>query len=83
MREVFRSNDLVRLSFMEAVLNDADVCVLIMDQFASAVDGSIGALPRRLMVADDDYESAHEIIANLEAEMDRMENPITKGPSAR
>lgn len=79
MRELLRSNDLVRLSFMEAVLIDADVCVLVMDQFTSAVEGSIGALPRRLMVADDDFDRAHEIISNLE--MDKMENPFLNGPS--
>lgn len=74
MRELIRSNDLVRLSFIEAVLNDADVDVLLMDQFTSAVEGSIGALPRRLMVTDEDYLRAKDIVSNLKIE--DMENPI-------
>ena len=75
MRELLRSNDLVRLSFLEAVLNDADVGVLVMDQFTSAVEGSIGALPRRLMVVDEDYDRAREILSNIR--MDDMENPFS------
>lgn len=74
MREVLRSNDLVRLSFLEAVLVEADVHVLIMDQFTSAAEGSIGALPRRLMVPDDDYDRAREILLKLETEA--IENPF-------
>src|SRR3954462_5600853 len=55
MREVLRSNDPVRLSWLVALLTDAGIAAVVFDNHMSILDGSIGALPRRLMVADDDH----------------------------
>ncbi len=68
MRELLRSNDLVRLSFIEAVLSDAGIDVLVMDHFTSAVEGSIGALPRRVMVDEDELDRARTLVAAMEDE---------------
>ncbi|MEQ9489231.1 MAG: DUF2007 domain-containing protein [Alphaproteobacteria bacterium] len=81
MRELLRSNDLVRLSFIEAVLADAGIDSLLMDHFTSAVEGSIGALPRRLMVPDDDFDRAQRLIEDLEDEA--SDNPLFTGPADR
>ncbi len=62
MVELLRSNDLVFLSWATAVLQDAGVEVLVMDQHMSVLEGSIGALPRRLMVIDDDAEPARQAL---------------------
>ena len=36
---------------------------LILDQYTSIVEGSIGAIQRRLMVADEDLDAARAILA--------------------
>ena len=55
MRVVATSNDPVRLSFLTALLADAGIRAILLDQHMSAVEGSIGAIPRRLMVEDADF----------------------------
>ncbi len=62
MREILRSNDLVLLSFAGHVLNEAGIEHMIFDGHASAVEGSIGALPRRLMVSSRDFETARRVL---------------------
>jgi len=63
MRELLRTNDLVRLSFLEAVLRDSGIELLVLDQHTSLVEGSVGAIPRRLMVQDSDYRRARLVLA--------------------
>ncbi len=62
MQVLTRTNDPVQLSFLLALLRDAGIPALVLDEHASAMDGSIGAVPRRLMVADDDLEEARALL---------------------
>lgn len=62
MRVVAMSNDPVRLSFLTALLADAGIGSVLLDQHMSAVEGSIGAIPRRLMVAEADYSRAQRVL---------------------
>jgi hypothetical protein len=62
MIELVRTNDAVFLSWLRAVLADAGIEVFVFDQFTSAVEGSIGALPRRVMVHEDDFHQAQRIM---------------------
>lgn len=62
MKELLRSNDLVLLSWAESLLGDAGIGSIVLDTHTSAVEGSIGAIPRRLMVGDDDFERAKRLI---------------------
>ncbi len=62
MRTLTRSNDLVRLSFLRALLRDAGIESVLLDQNASAVEGSIGAVPRRLMVRAEDHAGARRVL---------------------
>ncbi|MBN8889484.1 MAG: hypothetical protein ABS99_07270 [Acetobacteraceae bacterium SCN 69-10] len=62
MRVIVVSNDPVRLSFLVALLRDAAIGCTVLDAHASAVEGSIGAIPRRLMVADDDEAQARRVL---------------------
>lgn len=62
MREVVRSNDPVRLSFLTALLAESGIEAVMMDLHASIMEGSIGALERRLMVLDEDYERARALL---------------------
>ncbi len=63
MRVLAITNDPVRLSFLTALLADAGITAVTLDVHASAIEGSIGAIPRRLMVAADDEVRARRILA--------------------
>jgi hypothetical protein len=58
MRELTRSNDPVRLSWLRALLADIGVESYVFDSHTASVEGSINAISRRLMVADDDFTQA-------------------------
>lgn len=62
MKELIRSNDPVRLSFLTALLADAGIGALLLDTHSSIMQGSIGILEQRLMVADDDLEPARRLL---------------------
>jgi len=62
MRELMRTNDPVLLNFVENLLSDAGIGTVILDANMSIMEGSIGMLPRRLMVADDHEPSARRIL---------------------
>ena len=64
--KLLRTNNFVYLSFAQAVLKDAGVDVLVFDSHMSVMEGSLGVLPRRLMVADDDLARARKILADAE-----------------
>lgn len=66
MRTLAQSNDLVRLSFLAALLRDAGIESVLLDAHVSAVEGSIGAIPRRLAVLDEDERQARRILAEAE-----------------
>ena len=62
MIELLRTNDLVLLTFASHVLNEAGIAHVIFDSHMSAVEGSIGILPRRLMVGADDLAAARQVL---------------------
>jgi hypothetical protein len=55
MHVLLVTNDLVRLSFLTCLLRDAGIESVVLDHQVSAMEGSIGAIPRRLVVAQDDF----------------------------
>lgn len=63
MRVLAISNDPVRLSFLTALLADAGIPAIVLDAHMSAVEGSIGAIPRRLVVAAQDESRARRVLA--------------------
>lgn len=62
MKEVTRSNDLVFLSWARTFLADSGISTLVLDGHASVIEGSVGAIQRRLMVPDDDFERAAALL---------------------
>jgi len=68
MKELLRTNDPVRLSWLRALLKDSGVDSLVFDDHTSLVEGSISAIPRRLMVAERDYSRACALLATFDAE---------------
>lgn len=67
MRELLRTNDLVRLSWVQALLADAGIVSLVLDQHTSLVEGSIGAIQRRLMVDERNHGRAKNLITEADA----------------
>lgn len=64
MIELVRTNDPVIISFVEALMRDAGIPVLVADRNMSVLEGSIGILPRRVLVAQDDLDRARRILAD-------------------
>ena len=62
MVELFRSNNPVLLSWSLALLKDAAIEAVVLDGHMSVLEGSVGALPRRLMVAAADAVLARQIL---------------------
>ena len=62
MKEIIRTNDAVIISFVQSLLKDAGIGCFIADQNMSVLDGSIGILPRRVMVVDEDVNAARRIL---------------------
>ena len=64
MRELLKTNDPVALSYASALLEDAGIMAVILDENMSILEGSLGILPRRLMVDADLFERARRILSD-------------------
>ena len=64
MKELLRTNDLVKLSWLKALLADSGIEVVVLDNHTSVLEGSALAIPRRLAVIDDDLPRARRILAD-------------------
>jgi hypothetical protein len=62
MREIIRTNDVIVLSFAEALLNDAGLAPLIADANMSVLEGSIGVFPRRVLVPEAAWADARRVL---------------------
>lgn len=58
MKQLLRTTDPTELAFAQALLQGEGIAVFEMDVNMSVLEGSIGILPRRLMVADRDHADA-------------------------
>jgi hypothetical protein len=62
MKELLRSTDPTVIAFASALLSGEDIEVFVMDVHMSVLEGSIGVLPRRMMVRDEDLTAAERVI---------------------
>jgi len=62
MHILVKSNNPIRLGFLQALRSDAGIESVLLDQHISAVEGGIGAFPRRLAVRDEDAAEAQRIL---------------------
>lgn len=58
MRELVQTTDPILVSFIEVLLKDHGILASVFDVNMSVLEGSIGILPRRILVADDDWHRA-------------------------
>jgi hypothetical protein len=64
MKEILRTNDAVLLSAIGALLDGAKIAHLVLDQNMSVLEGSLGILPRRVLVADEDVAPARRLLTD-------------------
>lgn len=64
MKELLRTTDPTIVAFATAILEAEDIAVFAMDVHMSVLEGSIGILPRRLMVHPRDHFTARAILAD-------------------
>ncbi len=71
MEELLRTNDLVLISFADALLKEAGIASMVVDTNMSVIEGSLGVLPRRMLVSDDDLDRARALLqeAGIGAEL--------------
>ena len=62
MRELVRTNDPVLVSAVEALLDGAGIEHLVLVRNMSVLEGSIGILPRRILVPDDRFAQARRLL---------------------
>lgn len=62
MKEVLRTNDPTVIAFATALLEGEGIGCFSFDVHMSVLEGSIGILPRRLMVADRDAFRARAVL---------------------
>jgi len=57
-----RTNDMVLISFVDALLSEAKIHHLVVDQNMSVLEGSLGVLPRRVLVERDRMDDARRVV---------------------
>jgi hypothetical protein len=64
VRELIRTNDAVLISAIEALLGAAHIAHVVVDQNMSVLEGSIGIIPRRILVGEDQIDAARRLLAD-------------------
>lgn len=62
MRELLRTNDPTTVAFATALLGGEGIDCFPVDLNMSVLEGSLGILPQRILVHDDDLEDAREVM---------------------
>jgi Putative prokaryotic signal transducing protein len=64
LQELVRTNDLVLISAVGALLDGANIHHVVLDQNMSIVEGSLGLLQRRILVNDEDNRAARQLLTD-------------------
>ena len=64
MREIVRTNDAVLITAIEALLTGANIHHVVLDRYMSVLEGSLGMLPRRILVEDDQVGRARQLLTD-------------------
>lgn len=67
MKELVRTNDPVLISWLTAALREASIHAVVLDTHTAVLEGSVSAIQRRVMVADDDFPRASRLLVDAEA----------------
>ena len=66
VKEILRTNNLILISRVQSILNDAGIQNKLLDTHASNIEGNISAIQRRLVVSNDDFQQSQKLINNLD-----------------
>lgn len=66
MEELIRSNDIVLLSFIQSLLKEARIDYILSDVHMSIMEGSLGILPQRILVAEEDLYVAKNLLKDAD-----------------
>ncbi len=69
MKELLRTNDPTIIAYAQALLEGEGIDCFQMDVHMSVLEGSIGVLPRRLMVADRHHFQASAILRDNDIDL--------------
>ena len=72
MKELLSTNDITKFVYAETILNSNDIVSFALDVNISVLDGSIGILPRRLMVLATDYERALQLLTDFGLDLESI-----------
>lgn len=64
MEELLSTNNMVTISVVESLLNEAEIEFIVLDQNMSILEGSIGIIPRRIMVGSDRITAARRLLSD-------------------
>jgi len=63
--ELIRTNDLVLISYLVSVLKDENIDAVVLDEHTSILEGSIGAIQRRVVVLEEDLAAAKQVVRDV------------------
>lgn len=66
MVPLLKTNDMVLISYVETLLTEAGISHLVLDGNMSILEGSLGIIPRRVMVIEDDLGAAIRLMRKME-----------------
>jgi hypothetical protein len=72
MKELLSTNDITKFVYAETILNSNDIVSFALDVNISVLEGSIGILPRRLMVLATDYERALQLLTDFGLDLENI-----------
>ena len=72
MKELLSTNDITKFVYAETILNSNDIVSFAFDVNISVLEGSIGILPRRLMVLATDYERALRLLTDFGLDLESV-----------
>ena len=64
MREIVRTNDVVLITAIDALLKGAGIRHMVLDENMSVLEGSLGMLPRRVLVEDGEVARARQVLTD-------------------
>ena len=65
MKEVIRTNDLIKISLIKGIFDEAGIQYELLDTHTSIIEGSINAIEKRIIVSDNDFKQSENLIKEL------------------
>ena len=72
MEELLRTTDITVTAYARAILLDAGIEPFELDVNMSVLEGSIGILPRRIMVRSDELDAARNLLTAHDIEINKI-----------